>query len=133
MRRILRSAVGGVAAVIVFVSLSGTAWASDDARIDLRWDEGPWEGFYGGWGEFNADGNGSVRGDSIRACDMLADGFGVEVTLNNYLVATTRGHASPYCSDWKRDNREEGIRATIRVCLVKRGEPERCGWDTGEF
>ncbi|MEV6719161.1 hypothetical protein AB0M48_44795 [Lentzea sp. NPDC051208] len=87
-----------------------------------------------GYGDFNADPDGSVPGDAIRACDTLADGWGIETQLDinpgatwdTDRVVNTRGHASPYCSGWASGNIGENTPVAIRVCLVKSGETPIC-------
>ncbi|WP_443075627.1 transposase [Streptosporangium sp. NBC_01469] len=71
------------------------------------------------------DPSGSAPGDAIGACDPAADGWGVEVQLdvnrNGTVdrIATTRGHASPYCSPWATGDLPEGAPVRVRGCQVK--------------
>lgn len=87
-----------------------------------------------GTGKFNADPVSGVPGDSIQACDWAADGWGIETQLDvnpgsswdTDRAVNTRGHASPYCSDWKSGNLGENTPVAIRVCLVKSGNSPIC-------
>lgn len=75
----------------------------------------------GGYGQWNPDPSGSIPGDSIRACDTTADGYGIETWLdinrNGSIdrIASTRGHNSPYCSPWASGNIAEGTPVTVYV------------------
>lgn len=66
---------------------------------------------------------GEAPGDSIAACDIDDDGWGIEVRLDINRdgdidrTVSTRGHLSPYCSDWGSGNIAEGT--PVRVWVVK--------------
>jgi hypothetical protein len=81
----------------------------------------------GGTGTFNTDPDGSTPGDSIRACDTSADGWGIEVTIDIGIngtidrTATTRGHAKGYCSPWQSGNIAEGTSVRMYVAKVNGG------------
>lgn len=87
-RRVVAAAVAAFGLVI---AAQGTAAAAPK----------PIEATFGGYGEWNPDPYGSIPGDSIRACDTSADGWGIEVKLDIGRdgtwdrVASTRGHNSP--------------------------------------
>jgi hypothetical protein len=80
-----------------------------------------------GYAEWNADPDGSIPGDSIRACDKKADGWGVKAVLlipgHNNREASTAGHPSGYCTGWKSGNIGEGERLQLTVYKV-RGDDE---------
>ncbi|ROQ63194.1 hypothetical protein EDD93_5932 [Streptomyces sp. 840.1] len=82
---------------------------------------------FGGYGEWNPDPSGGIPGDSIRACDTSADGWGIEVKLDIGRngtwdrVASTRGHNSPYCSPWKSGDIKEGTPVSVQVTNVDGG------------
>lgn len=82
---------------------------------------------FGGYGEWNPDPYGSIPGDSIRACDTDADGWGIEVKLDIGRDGTwdrtvsTRGHNSPYCGPWKSGNIKEDTPVSIQVTNVNGG------------
>ena len=86
----------------------------------------------GGYGQWSDDPVGSTPGDAIKACDTVADGWGIETWLDynrdGYVdrIASTRGHNSPYCSGWVTGNLAEGIPVDIAVIQVK-------GDQTGEW
>ena len=61
---------------------------------------------------------GFSTGDTLAAYDDLADGYGIEATLNDNRIATTRGHSAPY-TDVTTGNLDEGATRTMKVCLVK--------------
>ncbi|MHA6763399.1 hypothetical protein [Streptacidiphilus sp. PAMC 29251] len=61
-------------------------------------------------------------GDAIRAYDALADGYGIEATLNvGERFATTSGHSSPYYSPWATGNLPEGTSYQLSVQVIKGG------------
>ncbi|MEU0433039.1 hypothetical protein [Streptomyces sp. NPDC006290] len=63
-------------------------------------------------------------GDAIKACDIKADGWGIEVKLDinrdgSYeRTISTRGHASPYCSGWDSGNIAENTPIRMKVTKV---------------
>ncbi|MEW2493103.1 hypothetical protein ACWEQU_03755 [Streptomyces nodosus] len=77
-------------------------------------------GSFAGYGAWAADPGdfGSSTGDTLIAYDALADGYGIEATLNDGRIATTRGHNSPYTAR-TTGNLDEGATRTMKVCLVK--------------
>ncbi|WLQ44538.1 hypothetical protein P8A22_34320 [Streptomyces laculatispora] len=85
------------------------------------------EATFGGYGEWNPDPYDGIPGDSIRACDTTADGWGIEVKIDIGRngtwdrIANTRGHNSPYCSPWKSGNIKEGTPVSIQVANVNGG------------
>lgn len=89
-------------------------------------------GVYAGTGFWSQDPGGDINGDgatdpgdALIAYDGAADGLGVEARLDTGRVASTRGHGSPYWSDWKTGNLAEGSKHSMKVCLVK-GDWESC-------
>ncbi|WP_329136964.1 hypothetical protein [Streptomyces sp. NBC_00670] len=87
---------------------------------------GAYEG--GGWGAWSQDPGtdqygDATPGDSIQACDSIADGWGIEVRLDIGRdgdidrTVSTRGHSSFYCSAWKTGNIAEDT--PIRMWVVK--------------
>lgn len=62
-------------------------------------------------------------GDAIQACDIKADGWGIEVRLDIGRdgdidrKVSTRGHAADYCSEWKTGDIKEDT--PIRMWVVK--------------
>lgn len=88
-----------------------------------------------GYGTFNADPDGSIPGDAIRACDTKADGWGVEAALDYPpfdlkmdRIVDTRGHAAGYCTPWKDGDLREGITYRLYVTPVSDDQygPSRC-------
>lgn len=112
-----RVVAAAVAAFGLVIAAQGTAAAAPK----------PIEATFGGYGEWNPDPYGSIPGDSIRACDTGADGWGIEVKLDIGRdgtwdrVVSTRGHNSPYCSPWKSGNIKEGTPVSIQVANVNAG------------
>jgi len=76
-----------------------------------------------GYAEWNADPDGAIPGDSIRACDTNADGWGIkailDITGSAPRTATTAGHPKGYCSPWKSGNLPEGEKYFLTVYKVK--------------
>ncbi|MDX3388290.1 hypothetical protein PV682_43680 [Streptomyces niveiscabiei] len=84
------------------------------ARVDVYND-----GAYAGTGIWSADpGSLASTGDTLIAHDELADGYGIEATLNDGRIATTRGHSAPY-TDTTTGDLDEGATRTMKVCLVQ--------------
>ncbi|WP_374119465.1 hypothetical protein [Streptomyces sp. RKAG290] len=112
-----RLVAAAAAAIGLVMAAQGTAVAAPK----------PIDASFGGYGEWNADPSGSIPGDSIRACDTAADGWGIEVKLDIGRdgtwdrTATTRGHNSPYCSPWKSGNIAEGTPVSVQVTNVDGG------------
>lgn len=112
-RTVRRALVIGASAIGLVVGLQGQAWAGT-VTIDAANGAG--------YGTFNADPNGSIPGDAIRACDTKADGWGVETALDyNYdkvmdRVVDTRGHGAGYCSGWLGGDLREG--RTVRMYVT---------------
>ncbi|MDX2704299.1 hypothetical protein PV350_15695 [Streptomyces sp. PA03-6a] len=84
-------------------------WMQDPGPDPIGWDDAP--------------------GDSIAACDTIADGWGIEVRLDVNRdgdidrKVSTRGQHSPYCSGWASGNLPEGT--PIRMWVVKvKGDTE---------
>ena len=141
----LRLAMAGLLAMIVVVAVPGAAQAalpsgytvvtyttprdggSYDRTVTLfnPSDDAP------GDGKFQADPYAGTPGDAIRACDWLADGWGIEIRLDTNpgtgwdRTATTRGYNSPYCSGWASGDIAEDTLIWIQVCMVK-GSTEYC-------
>jgi hypothetical protein len=71
-------------------------------------------------------------GDAIRACDYLADGWGVKAYLDYNQdgdadrTISTQGHNSPYCTGWATGDRREGDKMDLWGCLVKGTEAKSC-------
>ncbi|MFJ8888069.1 hypothetical protein ACIRJR_32355 [Streptomyces sp. NPDC102402] len=79
-----------------------------------------------GYGEWNADPAGTMPGDSLRACDTDADGYGVVARLYNssyepIRTATTSGLSAGQCSKWMSGNLTEGQRYTVMTYRVQGG------------
>ncbi|MEU3727930.1 hypothetical protein AB0E81_00720 [Streptomyces sp. NPDC033538] len=109
-------AIGTVAAsgVLVFgISTSATALDTIPASSYGR-------------AEWNANPSGSTPGDSLRACDTNADGYGVKAKMfnSNYDVvrtASTSGLSAGQCTSWKSGNLPEDNRFQIITYRVKGG------------
>jgi hypothetical protein len=85
------------------------------------------------WGNFEQDPYQDIPGDSIRACDGFADGWGVTAYLDSNhngvfdRTATTSGHPAGYCSPWASGNIPEDATVTLKVCNTKSGyAPKNC-------
>lgn len=76
------------------------------------------DGVYAGRGSWYADPGEISTGDTLAAVDRGADGYGIEATLTNGRVATTRGHASPY-EVYVSGDLEEDVVYSMQVCAVK--------------
>lgn len=77
---------------------------------------------YGGHAEWQADPEDGDPGDSFKACDDSADGWGVWVTLDyegSHREATTQGHPMGYCTPWVSGNIPEGTTVTIWVWEIQ--------------
>ncbi|MEY6563589.1 hypothetical protein AB8B12_01195 [Streptomyces sp. PGLac3x] len=113
----IRVLAGTGAAFALVLGATGAASAAPSDPIKTR----------GGYAQWNADPSGSIPGDSIRACDNTADGWGIEAWLDINRdgtidrVATTRGHNAPYCSSWKSGDIPEGTPVTIYAVTVNGG------------
>jgi hypothetical protein len=127
MGKLLKPAIGGIAGLAMFASMSGTAWAGTDAVVNLYHSDGRTAG----------NGHFQANGDRIRACDVDPDGLGIEVVLDigrdgTYeRMADTRGHPSIYCSPWATGNIAEGTPIRIQVCGVTGNEWRGCRYDNG--
>ncbi|MFJ5302051.1 hypothetical protein [Streptomyces sp. NPDC088350] len=115
-RTVTRALATGACAVGLVAALQGQAWAG---TVSIDAANGA------GYGTFNADPNGSIPGDAIRACDTKADGWGVETALDYPpfdkkmdRIIDTRGHASGYCSPWLGGNLTEGVTYRMYVTPV---------------
>ncbi|MDX2682413.1 hypothetical protein [Streptomyces soliscabiei] len=111
-----RALLTGACAVGLVAGLQGQAWAG---TVSIDAANGA------GYGTFNADPNGSIPGDSIRACDTKADGWGVQTALDYPpfdqkmdRIVDTRGHAAGYCSPWKSGDLPEGVTYRMYVTPV---------------
>lgn len=106
----------------------GIAAPASAAEVDY-WSE---DNQLRGTGYFNSD-PGNYRdapGDSIRACDWLSDGYGIETqldinpsgsTFDVDRTVSTLGHtagSSGYCTSWKGGDIVEGTHVDFRVCKV---------------
>ncbi|MFE3742660.1 hypothetical protein [Streptomyces sp. NPDC059134] len=117
MNKVTRALITVGGAVGLVFTMHGSAWAAQTAPLHGA-----------GYGQWQMNPDGSIPGDSIRACDDVADGFGIQVQLDigqDYVIdriATTEGHGSPYCSPWKSGNIKEGTPITIWVWKVKGGK-----------
>ncbi|MEU5943631.1 hypothetical protein ABZ807_31765 [Micromonospora sp. NPDC047548] len=91
----------------------------------------------GGFGRFLPDPVDTLPGDSIDACDMASDGWGIESRLdigNNGSwdrVVDTRGHTAPYCTGFVGGNIREGTVVRLRVTPVKGTQSGQ--WTEGLF
>lgn len=84
-----------------------------------------------GYGQFNADPTGLWPGDSLRACDIYADGWGTIAWMQNsngtvLRTATTQGHKSNYCTGWQSGNLPEEKYVVITVCAIHGTETKYC-------
>lgn len=85
------------------------------------WSYGAYEG--GGYGEWQQDPSGDVKGDSFRACDQRSDGYAIYVRIDIGRdgdfdsSVTTKGHYAPYCTPWKYLDLPEGT--PIRMYVYK--------------
>ncbi|MGW1892206.1 hypothetical protein ACWCP6_18385 [Streptomyces sp. NPDC002004] len=134
----IAAAVTALAAGLVLAGPVSSASAAPDvyfhtytytdgsARVEV-FNNGEFAG-YGSWAANPGD-FGSSTGDTLIAYDKLADGYGIEATLNDGRTATTRGHSSPY-TDTTPGNLDEGAKRTLTVCLVK-GTFSDCKTDVG--
>ncbi|MEV7387479.1 MULTISPECIES: hypothetical protein [unclassified Streptomyces] len=115
-------------AACVTLCAFGLGLVTTNSASAAGWTYGAYEG--GGYGVWNYDpgpdpiGFGDAPGDAIAACDIKADGWGIEVRLDIGRdgdidrTVSTRGHSSPYCSDYKTgDISPEGT--PVRVWVVK--------------
>ncbi|MCZ4511006.1 hypothetical protein O3Q52_23000 [Streptomyces sp. ActVer] len=114
-------------AACVTLCAFGLGFVTANSASAASFSYGAYEG--GGWGYWQEDpgpdpmGYGDAPGDSIGACDMKADGWGIEVRLDIGRdgdidrKVSTRGQDSPYCSDWKSGDIKEGT--PVRVWVVK--------------
>ena len=79
-----------------------------------------------GHGTFNADPDGSIPGDAIKACDDKEDGWGVETAIDYPPFdahpdkkVDTRGHGKGYCTPWKGLGLQENVKYRMYVTPVK--------------
>ncbi|MFK4149754.1 hypothetical protein [Streptomyces sp. NPDC004065] len=129
MRTAAKVLTASAAAVGLAVGFTGQAAASSSVEMTAYSPDGS----VGGYGYFNADPSGSIPGDAIQACDVKADGIGIEVRMDidpgsswhTDRTASTRGHDSPYCSPWKSGNIAENTLVGLKICVVK-GSWEDC-------
>ncbi|GKQ34067.1 hypothetical protein [Streptomyces sp. A012304] len=116
-RTLARALATGACAVGLVAGMRGQAWAGT-VRIDAAWDAGH--------GIFNADPDGSIPGDAIKACDTNSDGWAVEVALDyppfdakpDFKV-DTRGHTANYCTGWTSRDIPETWTVRMYVTPVK--------------
>lgn len=103
----------GVAATALVAGLQAPAFAEE-----YLWTTG-------GYGLWQADPDSGNPGDSIKACDASADGWGIRVILTwgdatGYRAVDTRGHESGYCTGWASgDISPEGEPVTITVEQIR--------------
>jgi len=96
------------------VTFRTNIFSDGSARVDVFND-----GTYAGVGMWSANpGSLADTGDTLIAHDQLADGYGIEATLDDGRTATTRGHSAPY-TDTNAKDLDEGARRLMTVCLVK--------------
>nr|WP_239092317.1 hypothetical protein [Streptomyces sp. SID14478] len=117
----------------------GLVMANSASAASFSW--GAYEG--GGAGYWQQDpgadpiGYGDAPGDSIAACDLSADGWGIEVKLDVNRdgdidrKVSTRGHSSPYCSGWASGNLTEGTPVRVWVTKVKGDTSYHPVWKDG--
>ncbi|MFI7070561.1 hypothetical protein [Micromonospora sediminicola] len=127
-----RVLMSGVAALVVVLAGQTPALASSDAYLEYYAGDGSLRGR----GYFQADPNAGAPGDAIKACDVSADGYGIEVQMDinpdaspywqTDRVATTRGQNSPYCTPWVTGNIAEETKVELKICLVKGADFEIC-------
>ncbi|MFF3499273.1 hypothetical protein [Streptomyces sp. NPDC003247] len=112
-RTVTRALATGVCAIGLVAGMQGQAWAG---TVTINAAGGA------GYGTWNADPDGSIPGDAIRACDTKADGWGVETALDYDFdtvpdrIVDTRGHAAGYCSGWLGGDLKEG--RTVRMYVT---------------
>ncbi|ANB06625.1 hypothetical protein SAM40697_2666 [Streptomyces ambofaciens] len=104
-----------VASGILVIGISTSASAYDNIPA----------GNYG-YAQWNANPSGSTPGDSLRACDTNADGYGVKAKAfnSNYDVvrtASTSGLSAGQCTSWKSGDLPEDNRFQIITYRVKDG------------
>ncbi|MGC4940353.1 hypothetical protein [Kribbella sp. DT2] len=105
----------------VLLGALGLVFATSTVANAASFSYGAYEG--GGWGNWQQDPDGDIPGDAISACDVTADGWGIEVRLDIDRDGdidrriSTRGHHSPYCSGWASGDLREGT--PVRVYVVK--------------
>ncbi|MCD7437156.1 hypothetical protein K4B79_02845 [Streptomyces lincolnensis] len=112
--RLLKTKAAGVmlAAMGLTFSLSSPASA---------WTYGAYEG--GGYGAWQQDPSGDVKGDSFQACDIKSDGYAIYVRIDIGRdgdfdsSVTTSGNYAPYCTLWKYLDLPEGT--PIRMYIYK--------------
>ncbi|MFD0026166.1 hypothetical protein [Streptomyces sp. NPDC058382] len=80
-----------------------------------------------GHAEWNANPDGSWPGDSLRACDTNADGYGVKAKLldSSFTVirtASTAGLSAGHCTEWKSGNLPENHSYMVITYRVKGSE-----------
>ena len=139
MKRTTKAVAGLAAGTVMAAGLSlATVVPAQAADVDY-WSA---DNQLRGTGYFNAD-PGDYRdapGDAIRACDWLADGYGIEAQLDVNVATvpgpfhadrtiSTAGHqagSSGYCTGWKAKDIDEGTFVALRVCKVKDGT-RSCG------
>jgi hypothetical protein len=85
------------------------------------WSWGAYEG--GGWGAWQQDPSGDIKGDSFQACDSKSDGYAIYVRIDIDRdgdfdsSVTTAGHLAFYCTPWKYLDLKEGT--PIRMYVYK--------------
>ncbi|MEU3459400.1 hypothetical protein ABZ721_05510 [Streptomyces sp. NPDC006733] len=106
------------AAAVIVAAMGLTFTMAGSANA---WSYGAYEG--GGYGEWQQDPSGDLKGDSFQACDIRSDGYAIYVRIDIGRdgdfdsSATTRGHYAPYCTDWKYLDLPEGT--PIRMYVYK--------------
>lgn len=117
MKYFMRAGVAAVGAVAIMSGMEESAWAAESIPLPGA-----------GYGQWQADPDGSIPGDSIRACDNAADTYGIEVRLDIHQdgdtdrVATTAGYSSPFCTAWRSGDIPEGTKVRTWVLKVKGGQ-----------
>ncbi|MFE5008643.1 hypothetical protein ACFRJ3_29105 [Streptomyces sp. NPDC056696] len=110
---VIRALATGACAIGLVVGLQGQAWAG---TVTIYAPSGA------GSATWNADPDGSIPGDAIRAFDTKSDGWGIETALDyDYdgimdRRVDTRGHTAGYCSPWKGGDLKEG--RTVRMYVT---------------
>ncbi|MCX4908474.1 hypothetical protein [Streptomyces sp. NBC_00878] len=117
--RVIATAVG--TAALLFAA-QGTA-AAAPVRANTE----------GGYVQWNADPYDGIPGDSFRACDTTADGWGIEARLDVNRNGTTdqqvstRGHDAPYCTGWVYADLAEGTPIALWAVTVRGSEEKPQG------
>ncbi len=104
--------------VVHNVSIKGCLYTYADLYLS--------DGRDAGFAEWSRDPCGGDPGDSLRAWDGLADGYGIYAYAGTGWIANTAGHDSPYYSPWATHNVAEGSQYNMEACREKGGKLYEC-------